>query len=352
MSKLQLVELRGEPLERGRSYGARVAEAIRQNVEAYLRLIEEVSGLNRGASLRAAAEYRSVIETHAPDLLVEMMGIADGAGRDLSEILLINTRSELMSAGDGCTALALAPEASLDGQVLLAQNWDWYTAVEPEPIVLRIVQKDQPEILTLVEAGQVGKIGMNSAGLGVCLNFLEHEHRGIGLPLHVMLRQMLGCATLGGAAHAGLSIPRGTSANVMLAHSAGEILNLELTATDADFLYGDAGWLVHANHFECARLRAGDTGVRTSVSTVARAARARRLLGSARGTATMATLQAILTDHTYGEHAICRHPNSSAPSLQQTATQASVIMDLSSGILNIAGGQPCTTAYQRLAFSH
>lgn len=350
MKHLLLVELEGEAYERGRRYGARVADAVHDNADAYLRLIASVAGIDPGAALEAAMAFLPQIEAHAPELLLEMQGIAEGAGCELSRILLINARSELMTPAEECTSLAAAPDATRGRKVILGQNWDWYTAIESDPILLRIRQPRAPEIVTLVEAGQVGKIGMNSAGLGVCLNFLGHRQRGQGLPLHVLLRRMLGCATLGEAVHTAFSSPRATSANVMLAHKAGEILDLELTPEDADFVYGDEGWLVHANHFESPRLRAGDTGISTSVSTVARAARARRLLGAARGDITIETFQTILQDHAYGDHSICRHADARDPIIQLSATRASVIMDLSKGTAYVAGGQPCKTAYQTCTF--
>ena len=174
------IEIEGEAYERGRQYGACVADAIAQNVEVYLRLIEFHGGLERRAARDAAAAFGPILEAHAPDLLLEMRGIADGAGCDLLDVVLINARSELMGTMGECTALAAGPEVTSRGQVLLGQNWDWYTAVEPEPVLLRIRQPGKPEILTLCEAGQVGKIGMNSAGLGVCLNFLSHADQGPG----------------------------------------------------------------------------------------------------------------------------------------------------------------------------
>ena len=46
---------------------------------------------------------------------------------------------------------------------------------------------------TLTEAGILGKIGLNDAGLGVCLNLLSTTADGgrDGTPIHVLLRQML-----------------------------------------------------------------------------------------------------------------------------------------------------------------
>jgi isopenicillin-N N-acyltransferase-like protein len=349
VKQIQQIEIEGQAYERGYRYGARAAVAIGQNVETYLRLIEFHTGLERLAIQRAAESIGPILESHAPDLLLEMRGIAAGAGCDLLDVVLINARSELMGAMDECTALATGPAATGCGQVLLGQNWDWYTAVQAEPVLLRIRQPGKPEILTLCEAGQVGKIGMNDAGLGVCLNFLSHADRGQGVPIHVILRQMLGCAHLGAAVHEAYRVPRGGAANVLLAHAEGEILDLELTAAQADFLYGDAGWLVHTNHFESDRLRGGDTGITTSLSTVARAARARRLLAAAWRQVTVGTFRAILADHTYGAYAICRHAEPGEPPLQQTATRASVVMDLAARSMHLAAGQPCQQEYRILS---
>jgi isopenicillin-N N-acyltransferase-like protein len=346
VKELRLIEIEGQAYERGRQYGARAAVEIGQNVAAYLRLIEFHGGLGQEAALRAARAFGPIVKAYAPDLLEEMRGIADGADCDLVDVLLINARSELMGKMGECTALAAEPEASADGQALLGQNWDWYRAVEPDPVLLRIRQPGRPEILTLAEAGQVAKVGMNSAGLGVCLNFLEHADRGQGVPVHVILRQMLGCATLGGAIHEAYRCSRGGASNILLAHAEGEILDLELTAAGADFCYATDGWLVHANHFESARLRGGDVGLVTSMSSLARAARARRLMAAARERISPDTFRTILADHAYGAYAICRHADPTEPPLQQTATRASLIMHLEARTMDVAAGQPCQEAYR------
>jgi len=349
MKQFELIEIEGQAFERGRQYGAQTASAIQESVVAYLGLIEYQAGVGRQAALEGAQAFGPIIEAHAPDLMLEMQGIAAGAGCDLADILLINARSELMGQMGECTSLAATAEVTEAGGVLIGQNWDWFTAVKPEPVLLRVRQPGKPEILTVTEPGQVGKIGLNSAGLGVGLNFMSHTDRGQGLPIHVILRQALECEALGDAIRLAISVPRGGAANILLAHSAGEIIDLELTATNADYVYGDEGWLVHANHFESQRLRGGDTGIEKSVSTVARAARARRLLSgaAAQGRVSLDTFRSILTDHTYGAYAVCRHPVPSEPPLQQSATRASVIMETEKRILHVAAGQPCTEAYQQ-----
>lgn len=354
MSDFPLIEIEGEPFARGRQYGARAAEDIRKNAEAYRQLIAYRGGPQGEPATTAALAFAPIVEAHAPDLLAEIRGIAAGAGCDLADILLINARSELMVAaaqGGECTALAATAPATAAGQVLLGQNWDWYTAVEAEPVLLRIRRPSGPEILTLAEAGQVAKIGMNNAGLGVCLNYLEHTHRGQGLPIHILLRLMLECETLGAAAWLAYTHPRGGAANVLLSHAEGEILDLELTAAAADYLYGDAGWLVHANHFESPLLRSGDAGLARSPSTLARAARARRLLAAEAGRISRETFQTILRDHAYGYGAICRHPNPALPLQERSETRSSLVMELGERNLHLSVGQPCEAAYRAVSLS-
>jgi isopenicillin-N N-acyltransferase-like protein len=348
MNAVDLIEIHGPPFERGQQYGSQAARAIEQSVAAYLDLIEFQAAVPGDRAMEAARSFQPVLQEHAPALLREMEGIASGAGCDLADILLLNSRSELMGQVDECTALAATAGVTQAGGVLLAQNWDWYTAVKQKPVLLRVRQPDKPELLTLAEPGQLAKFGMNSAGLGVCLNFMSHVDRGHGLPVHILLRQMLECEALGDAVRLAIGQPRGGAANIMVAHGQGEIIDLELTATRADFIYGDSGWLAHANHFESQRLREGDTGITRSASSVARAARARRLMaGAAAGRgAGLETFQAILSDHAYGPYAICRHPVREEPPLQQSATRASAIMELATGRFHLAAGQPCKVPYQ------
>lgn len=355
MKPIRLIHLEGDATERGRQYGSQAAAEIQQNVEDYTALIQHHTGRNRHQVMDEAAHViRPIIEAHAPDLWLEMQGLAEGAGCSLLDVVLINARSELMSAADECTALAASAEATHHRGVWLAQNWDWYTVVRSDPVLLHIRQPDRPEILTLAEAGQVGKIGMNSAGLGVCLNFLTHRHRGAGLPIHLILRQMLGFADPGRAMQTALSAPRGCAANILLAHRGGEILDLELTPAAADYVYGDAGWLVHTNHLESPRLREGDTGLALSSSSLIRAARARRLVSNAaqeRGV-TLDAIYAILSDHTYAPSSICRHTDPNDPLLEQSQTRASMVMDLGAGRLWVTGGQPCQAERQLFSFTN
>jgi len=354
MHRFPLIEISGEPFERGRQYGERAAGLIQFNLEGYWRLFQRDTSLDRAAVLEQARRYLRPIEGYAPHLLEEMRGIAEGAGVSLDEVLALNCRTEILSLGtiplrEECTGLFVAPEATADGHTLLAQNWDWANVMRGGMVLLRIEQPGRPTVLTLTEAGMVGKIGLNSAGVGVCTNFLRHDHRRIGVPFHLILRETLEAHRLGLAVAAIYRHVRADSGNYLLAHADGEAVDLEATPSDVGFLHPQNGLLVHTNHFLTPRLQAGDVGIAPSDHTLLRYGRALRLLRAQAGQITVEMLKSVLRDHFNHPKSICRHPDPGQPEVERSATLASVILDLTAGEMHVTAGEPCETEYQNIS---
>jgi isopenicillin-N N-acyltransferase-like protein len=351
MNQFPLMEIKGEAFERGRQYGEQTADLIQFNLEGYWRLFQYDTGLDRLAILDHARQYLRPIEEYAPHLLEEMRGIAEGAGVSLDEILALNCRTEILSLAavplrDECTAVFVAPEATASGHALVAQNWDWANVLRGGSVVLRIEQAGWPTVLTLTEAGMVGKIGFNSAGVGVVTNFLRHNHRRIGAPFHLILREALNASRLGLAVAAVYRGVRADSGNYLLAHADGEAIDLEATPSDVGFLYPEEGVLVHTNHFVTPRLQAGDVGIAPSDHTLLRYGRATRLLRARIGQITVETLKNVFRDHFNHPRSICRHPDPTYPEIERSATLASMIVDLTAGEMYVTAGEPCDTEYQ------
>src|SRR5690242_5270098 len=185
----------GDPYARGYHLGRSAAERVERTVASYMMLFAQRAGLERDRVLREAERFIPAIDAYAPALLEEMRGIAAGAGRDVREIVAANARTELMY-GVGrpeCTSVAVGPQASADGHVYLAQNWDWFSALAGTTVLWVIQRDDGPDVLTFAEAGLVGKIGVNAAGLGLCVNLLtsDGDNPGPAVPMHVILRHVL-----------------------------------------------------------------------------------------------------------------------------------------------------------------
>jgi isopenicillin-N N-acyltransferase-like protein len=347
--RFPLIKTSGEPFERGRQHGEQTADLIRFNLEGYWRLLKHNSNLDRSAVLSQARQYLEPIKGYAPHLLEEMRGLAEGAGVSLDEILALNCRTELLSVGNiplqECTALFVSPEATADGHTLVAQNWDWSNVLRGGAVLLQVEQPGGPTVLTLTEAGMVGKIGFNSAGVAVCTNFLRYDHRRIGVPFHVMLREALNAPRLGLAVFAIYRDVRADSGNYLLAHADGEAIDLEATPSDVGFLHPENGLLFHTNHFLSPRLQGGDKGILESDNTLLRYGRVTRLLRAQAGQLTAEVLKSILSDHSNSPKSICRHPDPTQPEIERSATLASMIVDLTAGEMHVTFGEPCQAEY-------
>src|SRR6185295_4403687 len=205
-----------------------------------------------------AVPYRDEIAKVAPGLADEIRGIAEGAAVAETEILALNARTEILpptypsppspdlpallarnsKEGVGlqydwgeCTALAVLPEASRDGNTWLAQNWDWIGEQRESLIVLRVTDEAGRQVVTLTEAGMLAKIGLNDRGVGVCLNILRSVDDGKkpGLPVHVLLRHLLDCGSVDAATAAAQAITHGASSNILTADAGGRAASLELS---------------------------------------------------------------------------------------------------------------------------
>ena len=137
-----------------------------------------------------AAKFEPLLQEKWPHYREELKGVASGAGVPYLSILALNVRTEIAygMSKDGCTAVFWRSELS----TFLAQNWDWQEEQQENLITLSISQGLKPTITMITEAGIIGKIGLNSMGVGVCLNAI----RALGvdfqqLPCHLALRSCL-----------------------------------------------------------------------------------------------------------------------------------------------------------------
>src|SRR5579875_2650947 len=142
------------------------------------------------------------IERASPDLAEELRGIAEGSGRPLAEIIMLNARSELLRASsaagrdaDGCTVFGLLQHGGRDAPFYVGGNWDWREATRDHWLLLRILQPPKPAVSTVVEAGQLARFGVNSAGIALFVNGLNGFRPGeISVPQLVVRRQVLDSA--------------------------------------------------------------------------------------------------------------------------------------------------------------
>jgi len=152
-------------------------------------------------------------------------------------IYALNGRTELLPETTECSTLCF-PQSSI-GPVL-AENWDWMKPTEDLAIImrLRINKKDQPSrtIMMATEPGIIGKAGMNSDGVGVCLNLLIAKNLPKdGLPVHILLRAALDSKNLKEWQDRIESLPshlRGTVNAIVAADASGDWVNYEFAGRE------------------------------------------------------------------------------------------------------------------------
>lgn len=358
MKTFPLIEVSGGAFERGRRHGEFARARVERSLANYERLFA-FNGLAWDEAQRRGLAYRDVIGGFDAALLEEIEGIADGAGRPLAEILALNARTEILpttflagaDVGE-CTAIAVAPRASATGGTLLAQNWDWVGAQREALVLLRVDGDGAPGCLTLTEAGMLAKIGLNAAGLGVCLNILRSVFDGAkpGVPVHVLLRALLKRASVADAVAFAATLSFGGSSNVLMADRGGEAASLEFSPKGLRVVRPEGATLCHTNHFVHPEAAGWQATQLPNLSTEPRLAKAREHAG-ARAVHGLEDIKRLLRDESAGLLSICRHPDRSLPPEAQIESVASVIMELERGVMHVAPDIPSRAEYQPVALA-
>ncbi len=348
---IPLVISEGQPFARGLHLGQSEKERVQHTVHAYMRIFENISGLDGRAVFEQAERFMPAIASFAPHLLEEIRGIAEGAQCDTRAIVAINARTELMygvTHRPECTAIAVSAAASSDGHTRIAQNWDWHSSLVGTLVLWAIKRDDGPDVLTLTEAGIVGKIGINAAGLAMCINLLrsDSDHGGPAAPMHIILRRVLEeCHSVDEAITFIGNTPRCTSCNHLLADRSGALADIEATPAGQWVHRPVDGLLTHTNHCTYPALSLQDRYVREYPETRARDSRM-QTLAHARPIAE-SDVRAMLTDHATSPYSICLHNDPHWSFNEEGESIASVVFDVTGGTLDLADGPPCEHAYQQ-----
>ncbi|MEV0715354.1 C45 family peptidase [Asanoa sp. NPDC050611] len=344
------VDVHGTPGECGFAYGEAAREQIATNLDLYAARFSAV-GLSPAATRNAGDRFRAETSTRFPRIAEMLDATAEGAGVTPGDIYALNARTELIygsTPDDGCTVLGALGTHTATGHTLIAQNWDWHPDQRGAMLLLSTTDERGHRIVTLTEAGMLAKAGLNSAGLGICVNMLTTDQdgvRGAAVPYHVVLRAALDETTLGRALKAVVPSPRNASLNLLIGQSGpggGELIDLELVPGVAGWLHPENGVLAHANHLETS-LGVRDLANDFGGSTLFRSARARRLLIAAAepGKLTEDDLVAVLRDHQSYPNAICRHVDEQDAYAERSETVYTVVMDLDERRFGLAEGPPC-----------
>ena len=346
-SELSLVEVRGGPRQRGRQQGKGARTQIHHALARYRELIPKAVKLTWEEVQREARKFLPYAEGEFPSLLEELRGIAEGADVAFQEVWTINCYeglTEVRQQDWGCTCVAVRDDVTADGHVLLAHNEDW-SSVDRESVYLVHAKPDIGlDFFGMTYGPLLVNIGFNSAGIGVAINSVYPTDGRVGVPRVIFSRAVLDSQTIGNAIRACVPKLRAGGYNYLLVDRSGELYSVETSAETHAIIYGEEGWLAHSNHYLSAKMQAIEEPAVYSSSHV-RLNRASRLLRSQLGQITVESLQTILRDHVNHPDSVCTHEDPNDPPHERAMTIASLIMDVTAGIVWAAPGPPCEGEY-------
>jgi isopenicillin-N N-acyltransferase-like protein len=344
-----------EPKKRGQAYGEAAREKIHGILAKYRQIFHSITGETWEAIVERGKSFISEAQAFSPDLVEEIQGIAEGADRAFMDVFLLNARSEILFSpqvlAQECTTVVALPESTTNGEVLLAQNWDWYKEVIDCQVILKIRQAEgKPSLITFTEAGQLAKIGMNTAGIGLVVNNLVSDQPRVGVPWIFLTRRVLESSHLAQAMGYVLNTPRAHSINFLIGYAAGEAVNLETSPVEEHIFWPENGSFVHTNHYLKSGKNFRDLKPLRDpyLSTYLRYFRTRKGLAASHGSIDVNRILKTLSDHIDRPFSVCSHENPAVGSLRQIVTCLSIIMDLSRKQIHYTLGNPCCGDVQTL----
>ncbi len=230
--------LNGSARNRGRIHGEQMREEISEVLDYYRsRFLKDRERLQSHLDL-----LMQKVLSFRPHYKEEMDAIAEAAGVEPFWIYCMNARSELMSSPIECSSVAFP------GQGLIGQNWDWAEALAGHLALADIELENGHRLLTMTEPGMLAKIGMNSAGLGVCLNILPATQKLTGLPVHILLRALLESQSLQEARSLIRTNGAGKASHIIVADK-NETIAVELAPDEPWFQSTEQDTYLHTNHY-------------------------------------------------------------------------------------------------------
>jgi isopenicillin-N N-acyltransferase-like protein len=329
MQTFREINISGNAYERGIMHG----EQLQGEIAEALNFYRSIFKLPEAVVLEQAAHFQPVIGDFNPDYLEEINSIAQGAEQDPLWIVALNARTEILALSgkisvNECTSLCFT------ARPILGQTWDWGKPLEGLCSVMKITQPDGHVIRMMSEPGIIGKIGMNNAGLGVCLNILTLGDKLDGVPIHVMLRAILDCKSAAEAAAVISRAPTGKSSNIIVADDSGHCFDLEFAGGETLSPDMVNGCYAHTNHYLGKEINGHEDPL--FCNSRARMSTATDHVEQI-DAYSVDTMIDILSDRSHDQFPIFR-PYVPDDVLQDVGTVATIVMDLSAREFHIRRG--------------
>ncbi|MDQ0689320.1 C45 family peptidase [Arthrobacter sp. W4I7] len=198
---LRLLRVEGDGVARGNAHGEEFRDLIGDAMERWresLALRENMAAKEYIEDFLSSTGFAASAKELSPDLFGEVEGIAAGSGQPFHDVLVYNLMDEEWryerDPNIGCSTIGtfIQDGGKNTATAVLGQNMDLPAAMGGSQIVLQIESGDGPDQIVLSGAGMIGLLGVNAAGLAVCVNTLRALPAATeGLPVAFVIRELL-----------------------------------------------------------------------------------------------------------------------------------------------------------------
>jgi isopenicillin-N N-acyltransferase-like protein len=364
-SDFGIVEFTGSAHERGFQYGEKFARNISEILDRSFSFYKNVANLSKDEILKTAGKFWPFIEDYSGEIAQELKGLSEGSNRRLEEMTLLTAFNELQfyyafanvpryGRPTACTSFCATGEATGNGDTIIGQNNDGslHPNLDEFDFLMKMRADSGVEFLTLNIMGCPAFVGLNSKGIGLCINAVSDGNFAVGVPFSVITRSVLGSKNIGEAINAVITPQRGGGANYLIADESGECYDIETTAKGFNYFYVDKSF-GHANHYLARNTSSGEPLVtqRTNAGSIVRCNRMNKLLNKNFGKINVDTCFGFLKDHVNYPTSICTHPDEELPPEMAMKTMDSMVFSLRKREIHITRDNPCKVPFKKYVLS-
>jgi hypothetical protein len=305
---LRTIDARGGPRERGLAIGGALRGEIAGHVAALKASLPVGAPDAYLAQMLAETDFKTAIRRQTPDLMAELEATAEGAGVPADDVYALQlldeewayrVRTSAARSPVKCSSLAIVGQPTW-----VAQNMDLGGYTDGFQALLGVDDGEAPAALIFTTAGMLGLMGVNAAGIGVCVNALPQlPSAPEGLPVAFVLRRLLQARSAEEACRLVQTLPHATNQHYVIA-GPGQARSFEASAAGvAEYRPPDPSRLLHTNH-PLTDAPATPEPATARENSFARLASLQARLGAGRPGLT--EIQAALSSCDDARHPVCR----------------------------------------------
>lgn len=358
---IRYVRLQGSHYKMGLQHGEQLAEVITDALIPFISSSTTKLGISPKNLKELVNKYKHPIEKRFPQILQETKGIAEGAGINFEQALLVllfhqysppRVSNTLLNSEQHCSSFVATGGATTDGEPISSQNSDW----PKERCIdrLRVAFKYQPDdgyaVIGRGIAGHLGGpavIGFNEKGLSLVGSGVTARNRA-NFELHPWMICRLAlekCSSVSEFIDFMEKIPRWQGGeNLCVSDIDGHVARIGFSVKRIMITRSRNFFLASTNHYHTPEMQALGPQRAEYPSSFRRYHRLVELLKANFGNIDVDTTMKIMSDHEFGDappesdKSICRHA-------EDLETFTNTILRPSEGKLWISRGTPCKKEY-------